>query len=160
MREQIEQLYVDNFDNYTRSLANRAGGIHNAEDIVQEAFTRALTYSNTYNGDLSQIQTWFDRILRRALYDFKRDELRQGMTLNMLDPEEPVEEHPGISQATLDELEVEIGDRKESHKEILTLCFIKGYRPREIVEIIDDNIRNIYLVIDRFKKEMVDVRYS
>lgn len=156
MREAIEQYYRENYGKLVKSVANRVGGMYNAEDVVQEAFFRALKYSDTYDHEVSELQTWFGNILKRAMYSFKRDELQQGMVRDGLDTEEPVEDFRALGVSTLKEVAEEISQKKESHRVVLDLAYIKGYRPREIVEIVDEGIRNIYTILDRFKQEMVD----
>ena len=61
----IEEFYKENFDKLVVQLSRRAGSLENAEDIVQEAFLRALTYKDAYNPKLNQFSTWFNGILRR-----------------------------------------------------------------------------------------------
>lgn len=157
MREAIEQHYRDNYDKLVKSIANRVGGVYNAEDVVQEAFYRALKYADTYDQEVSELQTWFGNILKRAMYSFKRDELQQGMVRDGLDPEEPVEDFRALGVSTLKEVHHSIeAVRNPAHREVLRLAFIKGYRPREIVEIVDEGIKNIYTILERFKADMVE----
>lgn len=81
MREQIEQFYLANHDLYVKRLSRKAGSVQNAEDIVQEAFLRALFYADSYAAREDQdMEKWFNSILRRALVDFMRVETKQGMT--------------------------------------------------------------------------------
>lgn len=81
MRETIEQFYIDNHETYIKRIYRQAGGLANAEDVVQEAFLRALQYSDSYTvREDSDMEKWFNSILRRALVDFKRIETKQGMT--------------------------------------------------------------------------------
>lgn len=82
MREAIEEFYRENCDLYVRRLSRQAGSYSNAEDVVQEAFLRALQYSDSYTiSDNNNLEKWFNSILRRALVDFKRIETKQGMVV-------------------------------------------------------------------------------
>jgi|SRR5690554_309416 len=159
MREELTAYYEQSFDTLTKSLSGRVGGMANAEDIVQEAFVRALTYLDTYIPGRVQIQTWFSPILRRAMYDHKRQELRQGMTTEKLEAEESEEEFKGVDQATMGEIEEEINKRPQSHAEVLRLHILYGYPRRAIVEITDVSLTNVGTILDRFKADM-KVKYE
>jgi len=152
----IEEFYTENFDRLVIQLSRRAGSIQNAEDIVQEAFTRALTYKDAYNPNLNQFSTWFNGILRRCLYDFKRVELKQGMAI--LEEEPLVEETvdlDGYEQKFAAEIEKHIEQKANvAHKNVLYLYFIRGYPRRDIVKITDESIKNIEIITYRFKQEM------
>lgn len=154
MREAIEQLYRDNFEMYTKSLMGRAGGLANAEDIVQEAFYRALKYNDSYDPARVDLNSWFSTILKRAMYDFKRAELKQGMATDKESREEPTVDTDGFEQKVAEDLLEEIEGRKPNHQNILHLFFIKNYAPRDITEVLNENISNVKKVLDRFKLEM------
>ena len=158
MRDRLEQFYIDNYDLYVKRNSRRAGGVENAEDVVQEAFCRALKYANTFEEDNGRdIETWFNTIVRRALYDFKRIELKQGMTASIDSGETEAVEISGVDQVMSDELMEAIESKKEpSHRNVLYLALVKQYPPRDIVEVLDLGIHNVNTIIARFKKEMGD----
>ena len=131
--------------------------MYNAEDVIQEAFCRALKYIDTFDARYSELGTWFSKIARRAQYDFLRNETLQGLVREEQPKEEPMVDLPALGISTLKELEDHIEARKDNHRDILHLAYIKGYRPREIVEIVDDNLANVYTVLKRFKEEMMEL---
>ena len=137
-------------------MAGRVGGLFNAEDVIQEAFYRALKYIDTFNPDNSDMSTWFSKIARRAQYDFMRQETMQGLVREEQPKEEPIVDLPALGISTTIEVEKRIGEYKENHQHILRLSYLKGYRPREIVEIVDDNLANVYKVLSRFKADMLE----
>lgn len=152
MQAQLEQFYRENYDTLVKVTNRRAGGITNAEDVVQEAFTRALTHLHTFNPNLSQFSTWFDRIRRRALFDFKRDELKLGMTSDLMEADEPTIDMGELQLATLQEIAREIEDH--AHSEVLRLHYIFGYQNAAITEITDINKSTVDSIIRRFKVDM------
>lgn len=158
-RQQLEAMYKKSRDMQVKSLANRMGGAYNAEDVVQEAYLRALIHIDTYNPEKATMETWFNRILKRASYDFKRQELQQGLVRDEMDKDEPYENFRSLGFSTMREVAEEIGKKNDKHKEVLTLAFIKSYRPREISAVVDENIGNINGIIARFKKEM-EMKYA
>lgn len=156
MRDKIEQFYKDNYDLYVRRNSRRAGGMENAEDVVQEAFCRALKYADSFETDNGRdLETWFNTIVRRALYDFKRIELKQGMTASIDSGETEAVEIDGVDQAMAEEILKTIeGKDNVDHKNVLFLALVRNYPPRDIVEVLDLGIHNVNTIIGRFKKEM------
>lgn len=97
MREIIEQFYIDNHELYVKRLSRQAGSPSNAEDVVQEAFLRALQYADSYTEREGQnMEKWFNSILRRALVDFKRVETKQGMVASTESGEPEATETSGV----------------------------------------------------------------
>lgn len=151
----LEQLYKDKRDAQVKAIANQAGGIVNAEDIVQEAYCRALKHIDSFDSEKASLEVWVQRIIKRCMFDFKRQELQQGMVRDEMDGEEPYEDFRDLGVSTLKEVATEIDKRKKSHQEVLRLTFLKGYRPREIAEIVEEGSRAIEHIIRQFKLDMM-----
>ena len=133
MHKEIEQFYTDNYDLLCRRVNFRAGGICNAEDVVQEAFTRAIKYINSFDNSSREFGAWFNTILNNSLRDFKRDELTYGTC-------SPLEEADG--ETYCEELQLSEGQLKralvvlsDQSREILRLNVTLGYTPKEISEV-------------------------
>lgn len=156
MRDEIEALYRENFESQTKALAGRAGGIVNAEDIVQEAYCRALKHQDSFDGSKASLEVWLQRIIKTCMYDFKSKELQQGLVKDEMDKDEPYENFRSLGVSTLKEVVKEIEKREGNHYYVLYLTYVKGYRPREIGEIVDESARNIENILRRFKSEMVE----
>ena len=73
MHKQIENHYKENYGRILKRMTFRAGGIHQAEDIVQEAYCRALKYYSELK--VEEFDRWFSMILNNAYNDYKRDEI-------------------------------------------------------------------------------------
>tara|TARA_B100000929_G_C15511743_1_gene421148 strand:- start:28752 stop:29234 length:483 start_codon:yes stop_codon:yes gene_type:complete len=151
----LEELYTEKSEAQVKSLAGRVGGIHNAEDIVQEAYCRALKHLDTFDANKASLEVWVQRIIKRCTFDFKRQELMQGMVRDEMDKDEPFEDFRDLGVSTLKEVVEEIGKRKKAHQEVLRLTFVKGYRPREIAEIVEEGSRGIEHIIRSFKLDMM-----
>lgn len=156
MIQTLEQFYKDNFDTLVIQYSRRAGGIENAEDVIQESFYRALRYQDSFNPNIRSFETWFNAIAKRALYDMKRENLRQGMT--MLMEEALVEETTdldGYVQKMAGEIEALIQAKRNSeHRSILYLYFIREYKPSDIVTVVDTSNKTIRQIVWRFKQEV------
>jgi len=159
--KEIEDFYKDNYDNLVIQYSRRAGSIENAEDVVQEAFYRAMLYADSFNPQIRGFETWFNAIARRALYDLKRDNMRQGMSVLM--EEALVEEATdldGYVQKMAGEIENMIASKRNTeHRSILYLYFIREYKPSDIVAVVDTSNKTIRQIVWRFKQEVKD-RYD
>lgn len=148
----LEEFYRDNRQRFVNIIRRALEGDHaGAEDVVQTAFTRALTYASTYQPEKGDLGQWFSRILYNALSDWRRD--RDGMTKDNPPP-------------VLDEAYEEIFENFDlvvhllnstvscEHKRVLQLHFIFGYNAREVREVTGISTNNIYQICHRFKREL------
>lgn len=128
-----------------------------AEDVVQEAFIRAINYSHLYNVDKGTIQAWFNAILFNTLRSTQRSE-RQKLDLsreisvqNNINPvyEEKYSEYWwGIYN-----LIQKIPNQK--HKRIIELFFIQGYSAKEIAEMEGTMTQtNVTTIVLRFRESL------
>ena len=155
----LEEFYKERRDDLVRRLSYGAGTQWNAEDVLQEAFVRALTYWDTFDPEHKELGAWFSTILKNSLRDFKRDEWLFGMG------EEFDEEQYDPQEMTLKEDELirkiyELVDGKiEPHQEILLLYFDKHYSPKDIANITPYKVKTVKQVVLRFKAEVKE-RYG
>lgn len=79
--KEIEKYYRDNFDNlvtrYTRYVRHYA----RAEDIVQEAFLRALSYWERFPANPSDYNRWFATLLNNCMKDNRKQEAMHGAVI-------------------------------------------------------------------------------
>lgn len=154
----IEQLYRDKYGEKIKMVYRRSGSIHNAEDVVQEAFARAIRYFDSFIGETEEdLNRWFDRILRRCLYDFKRIEIKQGMTqdeIEKADPDADITYTYGVENRTAEEIVEEIGNQKGDRRNLLHMYFLKGYTMKDIAMVMDMTPKQVDNVVAYFKKQM------
>jgi RNA polymerase sigma-70 factor (ECF subfamily) len=67
-RDEIEQLYRERYRGFRRVLASVSGSYDGAQDIVQEAFARALRRRRDFRGD-APLAVWVWRIALRVALD-------------------------------------------------------------------------------------------
>lgn len=150
----IEQHFNNEYRTLYKRVSRRAGGPYNAEDVVQEAFARALKYLPAFNPEKKEFGAWFNTILNNALHDFKREEMTYGMCLEF--DEELIDGEP-MSQTDKGLIEKihQLMDEKPEHiAELLHLSFDFGYKPSEIAEITDSTSGVVRVTIARFKDEV------
>lgn len=153
MTETIEQFYRRTYQEHIKKVSNRVGGVYNAEDVVQEAFARALKYWDSFDPTHKTIGSWFNTILNNAAKDFSKEERMLGMCLEF---DEEVYDGVAMSQTShhmLRKLEKLINKKTGHTRELLYLYYLKGYKPREIQEVLGLNNMAIRIAVLRFKKE-------
>ena len=141
---------------YLKRLYHRAGSPENAEDILQEAFTRALKYKTSFNPNTQELGAWFNTILNNALKTFKRDEKSMGTYVEL---DEEIGEGYEMSQTSGDmfkRIENEVECYKGDTKQALFLYFLKGYSPRDIKAVVDLSYKALEMIFRRFKCKMRD----
>lgn len=160
-RDIVQQFYEDNFNLYVMRFTRQSGSPENAEDVVQEAFYRALLYSDSYNPEVTEFETWFNGIVKRSLIDFKRSEIRMGEAVdydNLPEDEMEVFETPDPEMSEILEKEIE-KTRLQSHRNILFLFYKRSYKLSEIAMVVGESYHTVRTVIDRFRRDMVE-RYG
>ena len=153
MLDIIEKHYRHNRLVLVKRMRWRTGDERDAEDVVQEAYCRAIQYADSFKMGLP-FNLWFQRILNNCLKDFKRE--HKGYLHVEIDEEElGGEECSGVNKKTQEEIEREIDQVSNlKHKEILSLYFVHDYPLRDINHLVDEKYRNIALIVGRFKTQM------
>jgi len=152
--EVMTKFYHDNQRVLHKRVANRAGGAYNAEDVVQEAFCRALKYWDSFNPNVKEIGAWFNTILNNTLKDFKREELMYGMCVEFDE-----NQYKGTELSLTDHhMMVKVTDlinaKRDNTRDILDLYYLQGYNPRDIEQVLDVSNKSIRMAVWRFKDEV------
>lgn len=156
MKDQIEKYYADNQRALVKAYKRRCGdNIDVAEDVVQDAFVLALTYSDSYNPEYCNFKAWFDRILLNAFRKRMKEDRMMGMT-DELDEEvlEPVEDNSLFDKALTDEIRLNMAKHPPHITEILDLYFVKQYGFSDIQKVTGHGMPMIKQNVARFKEAM------
>lgn len=144
----VEEFYRKEYDSLVRRVKNRAGSIENAEDVVQEAFCKALQYYDTcINKD--NFGAWFRPILDNTLKDNQREERLGGMSLSI----EEVEDED-IHDEIVDHYLPSVKRLKPLHKKIVHMYFQLGNTKKEIAEILGVSFETVNTTIRRFSEKL------
>lgn len=154
--ELLTNFYEEERETLVKRISRRAGSPENAEDIVQEAFTRAFKYIKSYENTKREFGAWFNTILNNALRDFKRDERNYGMSMEREgEAEEGVEPRLDVKQER-HEVRQLIFQKGEVQQEILRLYFILNYAPKDIQAVTEYPRGTILSTITRFQQEVME----
>jgi RNA polymerase sigma factor (sigma-70 family) len=156
----IERLYREIRTPSVKMMSRILGGDwHGGEDVVQEAFTRALRFYPSFDPEKGKIKAWFNGIMFNALRDYQRDS-RFGPQSEAEDFS--VEDMVGeLSVSNFEEkreyLSYEIARTKNpQHREVLHLFFMLGYTSNEITQIVSKMTQtNVTTIVTRFKEKIL-----
>lgn len=152
MHEIIHQHYLNNHQKLVKRYSFRAGGVHQAEDIVQEAYARALKYFNPDRID--DFDKWFSIILVNSFNDTMRDTI--GMSYLDEDDETSLGEVPCniLDNQTRKEVYDLISTKAPSQAEVLTLHIRHGYGVTDIHRQMEVTKGYVSRIIGEFHKEL------
>lgn len=136
MNDIIKKHYEENYDILVKRMGKRLDCVEDGEDVVQEAFTRALQYYKTWTGD--RFENWFNVILSNVYKRFVTERRMGGLSKPLddsLDELEPIiiDHFKALSKA---EIKKFIGTKQGEDKDILTLNLIFGYSVSEISQLL------------------------
>lgn len=157
--DKLTTFYAENFDKLVKRTNSRCGNFHNAEDIVQTAFERALKYSKACNSD---VEKWFSVILSNVFKDYQN-------TIKLGPVTKPLEDHlddiepiipdnigPIIKREVSEMVELEL----EPSKTVLKLHLDFGYTNGEIKDLMSGlTYRKVNNIIQIFRRKVIK-RYS
>jgi RNA polymerase sigma factor (sigma-70 family) len=148
-QDAIGQLFKDRYDDYIRMYKSRAGA-QDVEDVVQEAFYRALYYKHTFNPALVPLEHWMSGILDNCLKDLLREK-QNGSSMHDKLTEDSAIIEPRGDEGFTKILTQEIGKKSGDSKNALYLYFLCGYELREVHRVIGGSYNTIEVWTRRFK---------
>ena len=153
----IEDFYRANYKGLLKQVRGPTGTPHNAEDVVQEAFTRALEYCSAWDPTYP-FENWFSRILQNSLRTFNADRRAHGMVTadDVFDP--PLNQDAYLV-SLLGEIKKDLQAIPEERKEIIELSFFQGLDAKDISRIVNKSPGMIRTTLSRYREEVRD-RYG
>lgn len=148
MLEAITKLYEEKREDLIRVYKSRAGA-NDVEDLVQEAFYRAIVYKDSYRPALVDLEFWMVGILNNCLRDLLNEKQGNSSMHKELSEEDLVYE---MKEDQLQPLINKLLKEKEGDaRQICYLYFVMQYSLKEIRNIIGCSYSNVNNVVDRFK---------
>ena len=133
--------YADNVYGYARSIVQND---HDAEDVVQQVFTRVLTAIESYELRSVPFSAWLLRITHNLAIDFVR---RRRPVVDDAEASLP-EQRPQLEATDLRALlEDALAELPAVQREIVVLRHLAGYSPGEIAERLgrsEDSVHGLH----------------
>lgn len=154
MKKKIELHYIKHRKRMVLILKNRAGTPQNAEDIVQDAFECALRYRNSFDPSRQGLGAWFNAILNNCLRRFKKDERLLGMSVEYVEELDDPVNTLDWTEDIVKLISGEINRKNMPVRQALWLYFFKGYKPREIAQVVEMSNCCIRTSVKEFRQKM------
>lgn len=154
MNKLLEKFYRENRFRLVKIMSNRAGSVSNAEDVVQDAFERALKYSNSFQPEKQKLGAWFNTILNNALRDFKVNERRMGMSVEYDERKDEGDFVLELEEDILESVKKDIAEKSYPLSRALYLYFFCQYKPRDIVQVLPISNTYVRTGVKEFKQQM------
>lgn len=148
----IENHYKNNFKRLVNKTVGKTGNKYNAEDAVQEAYTRALHYYKTFNPETSAFEVWFEKILSNSIRNLNSDTRSKGI----VNPDniDPPSINPAFFKRFLKEIEEDVNKLPKDKRTPIALSFFQGYTPLDISKITNRTVNAIRIMLFRFREEI------
>ena len=105
-----------------------------AEDVMQEAFLKAFTKIDTYEGKVS-FGAWLKKIVINSSFDLlKRRKVKFEELNEKIPEEEPVRLE--ISEIQMEQLKMAIQKLPDGYRVVFSLHLLEGYDHEEIAQIL------------------------
>lgn len=147
--QQLTEIYEAKYDDLVRIYKSRAGE-NDVEDLVQEAFYRALLYSTSFNPTFISLENWLTSIMNNCLRDLLREK-RDGQAMHTTEEEPSIESRCPSDEELENKIISDIEKKRGHTRQILWLYFVMGHKNDEIHKVLGGSYRSIYSAVDDFK---------
>ena len=147
----IEDHYREKAELTTRRIGRYLRNRANAEDVVQEAYTRMCAYWKSYDPEQS-MDHWFGTILNNSIKAFFKADMLKGMSDDM--PNEDPLANRVFDKIEADELMEIINGKSEGIRKILHLYLVEGFTSAEVEEVVPQSASNVRKIVQRFRDEV------
>lgn len=150
----VEEHWKENYTRICKRMSWRAGSPEGGEDVVQEAYYRAIKYLNSYKRD-DDFGAWFNTILNNALREHKNAE--KGYSPVEYEEEDEGYECPSYIKHVMRDVFELIDTKSDIQKEVLYLYFKQEYSAKNISEVTQYSYARCHQIIQRFREELKEL---
>jgi RNA polymerase sigma factor (sigma-70 family) len=155
--EDFAQFYEQHYDRVYGYALHRAGSTTRADEIVSDAFSRALKSWDGYDPRKGDRQAWLFGIAFRCVADSFRASSRSGAPLDSIP--EPAGAEPGPAESAeraqeLNRLGKALAGLEPQAREIVALRFFAGLTNRAIAGVLGLSESNVAVILFRSVRRM------
>jgi RNA polymerase sigma factor (sigma-70 family) len=165
-KQLLSDYYQLEKESLTKKISRKMFDLQDTEDVLHDAFEKALRYLDTYDGTQG-FAAWFGVILNNCVKDYRTEFLNNKIGMSHKDVEEIGDDQFAIEDSgietdwkAIDIVGKEIDSKTEPAKKILGLYFLYQMPSAEIRYFLEDiKLKAIRMCIHRFKSDMRE-KYS
>lgn len=147
--QQLTELYEAKYDDLVRVYKSRAGE-NDVEDVVQEAFYRALHYKDSFNPTFISLENWFTSIVNNCLNDMLREK-RDGAAMHDSEHEPLINDRCPSDEDLEEKIMLDIAQKRGDTRQIIWLYFVMGYGLKDIHMAIGGSYYNVNRATSDFR---------
>lgn len=152
----LTEHFKNNFESEAKRVSRYVPNYADAEDIVQEAYTRAIQYWYTYDPE-RPLEQWFRTMVRNASIDWKKQDRMSGMTVKVDESNGGILEEEGPNRELSRVVYAEISSIKQvKTKSVIYRRFAMGLPYKTIAEVMDMSEEAVKKSIQRWRAYMKD----
>lgn len=149
--EQLTKIFEEKREDLVRIYKSRAGE-NDVEDVIQEAFYRALHYKDSFNPKFVSLENWLTSILNNCLKDLLREK-RDGQAMHDSEHEPIIEDRCPSDEELERKILLDIESKAGNTRQILWLYFVMGNKLEDIQKTLGGSYNTIEVYTRRFKAE-------
>ena len=151
--KELRHFFAVEYDVLVKRAMFRVRDFDDAEDIVMDAFRKAVEYWKSYDPEKREIGAWFSTILNNSVRTFQREKFMKHIEADP-DAEIPTEDDEDsrdlVAHIQKDLTSIE----NEERRNVLHLFFNLGYGYQAIEQITDASVRNARYYVEEFRADM------
>ena len=147
--QQLTEIFEDKYDDLVRIYKSRAGE-NDVEDMVQEAFYRALYYKDSFNNKFISLENWLTSIMNNCLKDLLR-ERRDGAAMHDSEHEPAIDDRCPSDAELEQQILNDIKAKRGNTRQILWLYFVMGHKTEDIHKIVGGGYQAVCNRVQEFK---------
>ena len=157
----LEEIYHNHYKNVYRYILFRINNHHDAQDLANDVFVKAIRNQKNFNPTLS-IEGWLITIAKNTVVDYLRKHMR--LKFISLDNAKNIDcpannpEEAAIASEEITQLLYAMNKLKPKERQILSMKFTTGLKHKEIANILnitETNARvSAHMALNKLKKYM------
>jgi len=148
--KELRHFFAEEYDTLVKRANFRVRHPDDAEDIVMDAFRKAVEYWKSFDPEKRELGAWFNTILNNSVRTYQREKFMKHIEADP-DAEIPVEDTHDLKDLT-DHIQEDIqAIENDERRNVIHLFFNLGYSYQDIELITDSSIRNARYFVEEFR---------
>ena len=151
----LTEFYNKERDLLVKRTRGRVTGVMDAEDCVHDAFVKALSALEQYDGK-REIGAWFNTILNRCVSDWHRKNRLQGMTVEVDERNGGLQDCNAMNCVVGKDVINYINCMKGRKRDIAYRRYMLNLRVKDIADIMGITTHGVSIALARFRQGIKD----